>query len=68
MLSITLKRLNQRIKSMAKKMPKMIQKDDLGKNPPPSGKIEKGRKAPSIASMTIKKGMDGETLKKLRGK
>ena len=51
-----------------KKMPKMVQKDNFGENPPPSGKIEKGRKAPSIASMTIKKGMDGETLKKLRGK
>jgi len=51
-----------------KRPPKADPKTDLRQNPPPSGKIEKGRKAPSIASMTIKKGMDGETLKKLRGK
>ena len=52
---------------MAKKPPKANPKTDLGKNPPPSGKIEKGRKAPSIAEMTIKKGMDGETRKGLSG-
>ena len=67
-LSITLKRLNQKRNSMAKKPPKANPKTDLGKNPPPSGKIEKGRKAPSIAEMTIRKGLSGDDLKKQRGK
>ena len=68
MLSITLKRLNQKRNSMAKKMPKMIQKDNFGENPPPSGKIEKVRIPVSSATMTIRKGLSGEDLKKLRGK
>jgi hypothetical protein len=53
---------------MAKKMPKDNPKDDLGKNPPPSGKIEKVRIPVSSATMTIRKGLSGEDLKKLRGK
>ena len=51
-----------------KRPPKADPKTDLGKNPPPSGKIEKGRKAPSIAEMTIRKGLSGDDLKKQRGK
>ena len=63
MLSITLKRLNQRIKSMAKKMRKMIVKADMGENPKPSGKVRKEYVKPT-SSMVIERGIFGEDLGK----
>ena len=63
MLSITLKRLNQKRNSMAKKMPKMIVKADMGENPKPSGKVRK-EYVPPASSMVIKRGIFGEDLGK----
>lgn len=63
MLSITLKRLNQKRNSMAKKMRKMIVKADMGENPKPSGKTRKEYVKPT-SSMVIKRGIFGEDLGK----
>ena len=66
-LSITLKRLNQKENRMAKKMPKANPKADMRENPKPSGKVKKEYVSPA-SSMVIERGVFGEDLKKNRGK
>lgn len=58
-LSITLKRLNQKRNSMAKKPPKT----DLRENPKPSGKVRK-EYVPPASCMVIKRDIFGEDLGK----